>query len=103
MHVVAVLEIGVQPVCRAQPPRGSGCGTERHVCARGNLVRIQDCPATVWGHRANIARRPESDYLPIVLGAPHPAVCRLEDWASADSAHVRAPHAFVRLRVVATP
>lgn len=78
-------------------------GTERHERARGNLVRIQDCPATVWGEYANEDRRPESDYLPIVLGAPHPAVCRLEDWASADSAPVRPAHAFVRQRVVANP
>lgn len=65
-------------------------------------MRIQDCPATVWG-RELIARRPESDYLPIVLGAPHPAVCRLEDWASADSARVRLLYASMCPRVVACP
>lgn len=66
-------------------------------------MRIQDCPATVWGENANEDRRRESDYLPIVLGAPHPAVCRLEDWASADSAPVRPARAFVHPRVDANP
>lgn len=67
------------------------------------MVRFQDCPATVWGPGAHVAHSPESDYLPIVLGAPHPAVCRLEDWASADLAHVRPAHAFVHPRVDANP